>query len=254
MTAAAATGSAVVPSSACPVVPPTAVSPGGPTAGGDDAAAATAAAFSCLAFLHCRLLFLQAAPLLFERAFRPPPLRPPASPPASETFASFCSSSAPSSPPPPAPLPPPLPPLSQRPGGALRSCRTSMIPRLVRLRPERKDGRTQSIPRMAFLPPPPPPPPPLPAARPASGSPRGWSLWRRRMRGMDGLRTCRGAEAALITAARSKPHREITNWFWKGREADAGFTITASEACVGAARHGVRGGSGRRSKSGTMAA
>lgn len=33
------------------------------------------------------------------------------------------------------------------------------------------------------------------------------------MRGMDGLRACRGAEAALMTAARSKPHREITNCF-----------------------------------------
>lgn len=174
--------------------------------GGNDAAAATAAAFSSLAFLDRRLLFLQAAPLLFERAFRPPPIRSP-SPPTSEALASRSRPPSPSSPSLPAPPPPPPPLLSHRPGGALRSWRTSMIPRFVRLRPERKDGRTQSIPRMALL----PPPPPFPLLCLGSGSPQGWALCRRRARGMDGRRTSKGAEAASMTAARSKPHREITN-------------------------------------------
>lgn len=221
-----------------PTASSTAPPPGGTTAGRNDAAAAaaaTAAAFSCLAFLHCRLLFLQAAPLLFERAFRPPPLRP-SSPPKSVALASLSRSPAPSTPSLAAPLPPP-PLQPHRLGGALHgSCRTSMIPRFVRLRPERKDGRTQSMPRMALLPPRPPPPPPLPLfCLASSGSPRGWcwsvSLCRSRMRGMDGLRTCRGAEAALITAARSKPHREITNCSGnKKKMSEAGFTATA-EAC-----------------------
>lgn len=56
---------------------------------------------------------------------------------------------------------------------------------------------------------------------------------------------CRGVEAALMTAARSKPHREITNCFL--RRSRCGFHGNGRGVSVqnGATRHGVRGRSGR---------
>lgn len=102
------------------------------------AASAFTAAFKRLACLHCRLLFRHAAPLFLERPLRRPS---PAPPPPPLTLPDSLPASPSSLPAAPLALPPPP---SHR-----RSRRTSIMPRLVRLRPERNEGRTQSMPRMA---------------------------------------------------------------------------------------------------------
>lgn len=127
-----------------------------------------------------------------------------------------------------------------------------MMPRPDRLRPERKDGRMQSIPRMAHraagtggepLPARTPRAPPsggfsgdAPPERPSPGlSSRARGVGRRR------FRRPRGVVAASIIAARSSPHRDITNCPHRRCIARCLFTVGMAQAETEAGRRGVEG-------------